>query len=83
MSKRKKMGMKAGTKVCHINFPDICLYGTIIEDTKKGYPAILKVESKMESYQCHAIAYRASKLRECTKEDMLLMAIDKLKRSAQ
>lgn len=69
-------------RVCHVDFPVVYLYGTLMEDVQKGYPALLKVESKPESNKYSVIAYRAIRLRQRTKEDAMIMAIDKMEKAA-
>ncbi len=50
--KQKQVKLKAGTKVCFIDsFPNAKIkpfntfYGTVTKDVKKGFPAIVRVES--------------------------------------
>ena len=80
MKDQKRIKLKAGMKVCHINLPDV--YGTLTEDIKKGYPALLRVENQNKTgimKISNIIAIRPSKLRKCTREDMLRIAINKMK----
>jgi hypothetical protein len=80
--KQNKVKLKKGMKVCHIDYPKIRFHGTLEEDVKRGYPAIIRVELKSKYHNNFAvISYRASKLRECNRNDLLIMAIEKMKRN--
>ena len=80
MKEKKQIKLKAGTKVCHINLPDV--YGTLTENIKKGYPALVRIERQNKFGILRSneiIAIRPSKLRKCTREDMIRIAINKMK----
>lgn len=77
----KNKKLKAGMRVCHVNLPTF--YGVLTEDVKKGYPALVKLDPSNQSYPSSVNIYsiKSTKLRQCTKEDMLRLAIYKMEKA--